>query len=138
MFPLANKNYVLWKHAYKRSLLNANCDPWFCALLKLPMKMTTHHVMDTMCVHLIFTNCLYSLENLQTRNCKNYCFHCSSVEGCMLHRVWKKRAFSFKPWSRHCTIHCCSTRTSYWKLLHGHFFFKYKHCVWNYIQLIEE
>lgn len=40
----AKKNYILWKHAYKSTLLNANCNPWFYALLKptTMATMTTH------------------------------------------------------------------------------------------------
>lgn len=63
LFSHEQKNYILWKHTYKSTLLDANCNPWVCALLKLTMKMAMQHVAaDTMCVYLIFTNCLYSLD----------------------------------------------------------------------------
>lgn len=71
----SKKNYILWKHAYKSTLLNANCNPWFCALLKPTddevdndihhyhrHTITTIIIITTelaLCVHLIFTNCLY-------------------------------------------------------------------------------
>lgn len=79
-FP--KKNYILRKHAYKSTLLNANCNPWFYALIKPNRRRRQRHQRASLSCYRActwyLTNCFYLLwncgsEKLQ-RNTKNYRF----------------------------------------------------------------
>lgn len=86
------KNYVLWKHAYKSTLLNANCNPWILCFIKTndngndDVNVRTEAPLETplSCVHLIFTNCFYLHVKTMEAETKNYRPHRQTGRKCSI------------------------------------------------------